>query len=126
MTVQSAEAALKASEAQAVAARDLLENAIESLSEGFVYFDAQERLVLCNRRYKEIFSGIADILEPGVSLEAVAGAMLARGLFAGSKAEQAVFGARRMADFRDGKSMELQLAATICWRMAASSVSALT
>ena len=57
---KSAEAALKASEAQAVAARDLLENAIESLSEGFVYFDAQERLVLCNRRYAMCFM-------PGIS-----------------------------------------------------------
>ncbi len=47
-------------------ARQRLVDAIESISEGFALYDAEDRLVLCNSRYREIlYPGIADAVVPG-------------------------------------------------------------
>ncbi|HEX6111379.1 MAG TPA: PAS-domain containing protein, partial [Geminicoccaceae bacterium] len=46
-----------------------LSAALESISEGFFLFDADDRMVLCNSRHRELYPGIADILEPGISFE---------------------------------------------------------
>jgi signal transduction histidine kinase len=46
-------------------ARQQLLLAIETINDGFVLFDADERLVLCNDRYREIHADIADLLIPG-------------------------------------------------------------
>lgn len=48
-------------------ARETLEDAIESLSEGFALFDDRGRLVICNRRYREFHSVSGDLLVPGVT-----------------------------------------------------------
>ena len=42
-----------------------LVQALELSSDGFVLFDADDRLVLCNRRHRELFPGIASLLTPG-------------------------------------------------------------
>src|SRR5438105_3494950 len=56
----------------------LLQSALDALAEGFVLydqeagfviFDADDRLVLCNQRYKELYSGNADLIAPGVRFE---------------------------------------------------------
>ncbi|MGI9462501.1 MAG: PAS-domain containing protein, partial [Aestuariivirgaceae bacterium] len=47
-------------------ARGLLADAIESLSEGFALYDEAGRLVMSNRRYREMNSEVADILKPGL------------------------------------------------------------
>ena len=46
-------------------ARTQLLVAIESIDDAFVLFDDDERLVLCNDRYKEIHKDHADLLVPG-------------------------------------------------------------
>lgn len=58
-------------EARALAMRSdaLLRDAIESLTEGFALFDADERLVLCNARYTEMYPLTTDIAIPGVGIE---------------------------------------------------------
>jgi signal transduction histidine kinase len=52
---ERAEEALRESETRARDAEQELLDAIESISEGFVLFDADGRLVLCNRKYKEMY-----------------------------------------------------------------------
>ncbi|MCG8691533.1 MAG: PAS domain S-box protein [Minwuiales bacterium] len=47
-------------------AHEVLEDAIESLVEGFALYDADDRLVTCNQRYREFNEVSADMLEPGV------------------------------------------------------------
>ncbi len=46
-------------------ARELLMDAIESLDAGFVVYDGDERLVVCNSRYKEMYPDCAYALVPG-------------------------------------------------------------
>lgn len=48
-------------------ARRQLRDAIEAISEGFVLYDADDRLVLFNRRYRDEFSFAPDALVPGTT-----------------------------------------------------------
>ena len=48
-----------------------LSEAIESFSEGFSLFDKDDRLVMCNTRFREMHPPIADLLAPGTSFEAI-------------------------------------------------------
>ncbi|MDJ0942548.1 MAG: PAS domain S-box protein, partial [Kiloniellales bacterium] len=49
-----------------------LREAIERLADGFVIFDAEERLVVCNRRYLEIYHPASARWGPGTPLQAAA------------------------------------------------------
>ncbi|MBR0672001.1 ATP-binding protein [Neoroseomonas soli] len=46
-------------------ARRTLENALESMSDGFVMFDAEDRLIACNSRYKDFYRISAPFIQPG-------------------------------------------------------------
>ena len=51
---------------EAVRMRELLADAIGCVSEGFVLFDEQGRLAICNERYRKAYPLLADLLRPGV------------------------------------------------------------
>ncbi|MBT8333422.1 MAG: PAS-domain containing protein, partial [Deltaproteobacteria bacterium] len=54
------------------AARRRLIDAIENSSEGFVFFDHEDRLVICNTRYHELLHQNTDItFEPGTTFETI-------------------------------------------------------
>ncbi len=62
-------------------ARQRLIDAIESISEGFALYDAEDRLVLCNSRYREIlYTGMDDAVVSGARFEAIVCAAAERGL----------------------------------------------
>lgn len=46
-----------------------LTEAIESLTEGFALYDADDRLVMCNTKYREFYQESADLLTPGQRFE---------------------------------------------------------
>lgn len=48
-----------------------LDEAIESLSEGFVFYDEEDRLVRANRKYKEIYAISAQWMVPGATFEEI-------------------------------------------------------
>ncbi|BBO75719.1 guanylate cyclase [Desulfosarcina widdelii] len=53
-------------------ARRRLIDAIENSSEGFVFFDPDDRLVLCNSRYKELLYPDIDVdIQPGTPFETI-------------------------------------------------------
>ncbi len=54
-----------AAEAALVCARAQLMNAIDSLDAGFVMYGADEKLVVCNAKYKEMYAACAHVMEPG-------------------------------------------------------------
>ncbi|HLY88923.1 MAG TPA: ATP-binding protein, partial [Acetobacteraceae bacterium] len=62
-------AARELADQRADAAAALLEDAVESISEGFVLFDADDRLVLCNRRYHELYPRCAKGIVVGAKFE---------------------------------------------------------
>ena len=52
--------------AEVALAREMLANAIESLSEGFALYDEDHRLVMCNRAYRELNEPVAELIKPGM------------------------------------------------------------
>jgi len=60
--------AAKAAQQQAA---DLLRGAIAVIDEAFVIYDAQERLVLCNDRYREIYHHSAHVIVEGATFESI-------------------------------------------------------
>ncbi|WP_306027633.1 PAS domain S-box protein [Stappia sp. MMSF_3263] len=48
-----------------------LRDAIEALPDAFVLYDAQDRLVLCNRRYRELYTLSGAIIRPGITFEEI-------------------------------------------------------
>ena len=53
--------------------------AIESVSEGFSLFDADDRLVICNRKYSEVVSEAGAEVQPGDSFESIIRRIATRG-----------------------------------------------
>ena len=63
--------------------RDRLTAAIENISEGFALFDAEDRLILFNNRFKEYLAGIARFLVPGAAFSGVLEAAVNSGFVTG-------------------------------------------
>ena len=67
-----AEAALRESEARAAQAHSILNDAIESINEGFALFDTDDRLVMCNDRYRDLlYPGMQQTVTPGTTFEQI-------------------------------------------------------
>ena len=60
-------------------AQSRLIDAIETISEGFSLCDAEDKLVLCNSRYRELFAAHADVIVPGTSFETILRTAVERG-----------------------------------------------
>lgn len=66
---------------QAELARSTLLSAVDALPDGFALYDADERLLFCNDRYRTLDPGSEDILRPGVSLASVFQHEVMRGIY---------------------------------------------
>lgn len=73
--------ALAAAQASAEAATQLLRDAIEALPDGFALFDAADRLVLCNQRYREMYPESAPAIQAGRTFEEIVRYGLERGQY---------------------------------------------
>ncbi len=83
-------------------ARQRLVDAIESISEGFALYDAADRLVLCNSRYREIlYPGLADAVVPGARFDAIIRQAAHRGLVEDAKGREEEWVAERLAAHRN-------------------------
>ena len=72
LDLATSNAALAAAKEAADGAQQRLRDAIESINEGFVIFDADDRLVLCNQTYLGLWPRIADRIVPGIRFDALA------------------------------------------------------
>lgn len=73
-----------------------LTDAIESLPDGFVMFDADDRLVMCNRRYREFYRESGDIIAEGRRFEDIVREGIARGQYPDAVGREEAFLAERM------------------------------
>jgi PAS domain S-box-containing protein len=60
----------------------LLRDAVDSISEGFVIYDDEDRLVMCNEAYRRLYADNAATMVPGARFEDVLRTGLANGLYA--------------------------------------------
>jgi signal transduction histidine kinase/DNA-binding response OmpR family regulator/HAMP domain-containing protein len=58
--------------------RRMIATAIETISEGFVLYDPQDRLVLCNSKFRELYPTIADLMVPGTPFPTIVRAIVDR------------------------------------------------
>ncbi len=68
--------AASAIEAQATPGTKLLRAMVDHIPEGIALWDKNDRLVLCNRTYRDIFYRLEDALQPGVHFDEVLNAEL--------------------------------------------------
>jgi signal transduction histidine kinase/integral membrane sensor domain MASE1 len=60
---------MKRTEQELLDSRKHLVNAIESLKEGFAYFDSDDRLIACNQKFLEVRPGNEERIKPGITYE---------------------------------------------------------
>ena len=77
--------------------RRTLRDAIECINQGFVLYDAQDRVVLSNSRYQELYSGLQDVAAAGAGFREVLEAAVARGVVALGGRSGAQWVAERLA-----------------------------
>jgi PAS domain S-box-containing protein len=81
-------------------AETLLRDAINCIAEGFVIYDSQDRLVICNDAYRRMYHESADLLVPGARLEDILRDGLAKGRYPGVHGVDEAWLAERMRQHR--------------------------
>lgn len=66
--------------AEAEAQRKTTEAAIATISEGFVLYDSDDRIVLFNEQFRDIYPGLSDILKQGLTFGQMLDAVVSRSL----------------------------------------------
>ena len=74
---------------------------MESVSDGFALFDPDDRMVMCNGRFKELNPDLARILAPGITFEQMLRDNIAHGRIVDALEDTEAFIRRRMEQFGD-------------------------
>ena len=82
--------------------------AIEALGEGFVLYDQDDRLVICNQRYRDIYAISAAAMVPGARFEDILRFGLAHGQYATARGREEAWLAERLAAHREPYSSHEQ------------------
>lgn len=110
--------ALKKAERERQRSDQRLAEAIESISEGFAYYDDEDRLVLCNSRYRELLhSGDEGAIRPGMRFENIIRRSAGRGEIADARGRVEEWVAERLRQHRDPGSPQVQQRANGQWVM---------
>jgi signal transduction histidine kinase/CheY-like chemotaxis protein len=78
--------------------------AIDALPDAFVLFDREERLLTCNKRYRELFPDSAPMMQPGVTFEELLRHGLRSGHVPQAVGHEEEWLANRLRQFRDASS----------------------
>ncbi len=104
------EAALARLAEEASRARGQLTAAVESLPDAFVYFDPDDRLLLCNNRYREFYPELAHLMVPGSRFDEIIDEGLRLGVYATALGREDEWRAEALAAHRSpAHETELQL-----------------
>ena len=85
-----------------------LTEAIEAISEGFSLYDSEDKLIICNTRYKDFFSGHRDKMAPGTPFEQIVRASLERDEIEDGKDDPEAWLATRMERHRNPSEPHIQ------------------
>jgi signal transduction histidine kinase/CheY-like chemotaxis protein len=92
------------------ATQTMLVAAIESIDEAFVVYDANDRLLFCNEKYREVYSGAAEIMVPGKTFEEILRYGAERGHYPAAAGRMEEWVSERLAIHRSGDTrLEQQL-----------------
>ncbi|WP_165435627.1 PAS-domain containing protein [Bradyrhizobium sp. Leo121] len=93
---------------KATQAQTRLTDALESISEGFFLFESDDRMVLCNSRYRELYPGLADLMQPGLEFEHLIETVVERGIVADAATRPQEWVEQRLARHRNPSGPFLQ------------------
>ncbi len=96
-----AENELMAARELAAGAQERFMAAIESVSDGFALFDADDRMVFCNNRFKELNPDLAPKIVPGISFEEMLRENIAAGRILDALGDEEAFIRGRMEQHRN-------------------------
>lgn len=103
-----AAAALQEESAQSQRAYALLRAAIDAVDEAFVLYDPQDRLVLCNDKYRDLFKVSRDLVVPGVRFEDILRDCALKGQFPDAEGRVDEWVAECMHKHRHGDVVRIQ------------------
>jgi adenylate cyclase len=89
-------------------ARTRLTEAIETISEGFSLYDAEDKLIVCNSRYQELLASHADVMVPGTSFETILRTAIERGLIMDAEGCREAWIEERLARHHAASEMHIQ------------------
>jgi len=72
---------IKRHEEQIARSEARLTDAIESLGDAFAFFDADDKLIIANRKYREIYHMVDDVIVPGTTFETIIRTAVERGQY---------------------------------------------
>ncbi len=91
-----AERALFQSELEAARTKALLSESIESMTDGFVWYDTDGKLILCNSKYRELFPRLAEEIRPGADYSDLMKLAFDRDQFSVMAADEVPLGQKEM------------------------------
>ncbi len=100
----------KQREAEIAQAREMLEDAIASLSEGFALYGPDQRLVVCNEKYREHHYTCREIVEPGRTWDEIVATAVSRGQYRDAIGREQEWLEENRRQLRYGEQVEHELA----------------
>jgi diguanylate cyclase (GGDEF)-like protein len=92
----------------ALTAAQRLEDAIEALPDGFALYDADDRLSVCNTRYRAMYASSAPVLQIGTPFEQILRYGLERGQYPAARGRESEWLAERLDRHRRPRGALLQ------------------
>src|SRR6516225_9127704 len=89
-------------------ARARLTDAIETISEGFSLYDAEDKLIVCNSHYRELFASHAEVMVPGTSFETILRTATGRGQIKDAEGREEAWIAERLERHRASSETHIQ------------------
>ena len=99
------ERTLRESEKREVSTHERLVQAVESVSEAFALWDSDDRLVICNSRYREYYSAFQDLAVPGARFEDVVRGAVGRGAIVEARGREEEWVRERLEEHAGGKGI---------------------
>ncbi|MEM8631240.1 MAG: PAS domain S-box protein [Pseudomonadota bacterium] len=103
--LKDTEDALRQAEAGVKLARAQLLDAVQSLSDGFALYDADDRLVVCNDSFRELYDEAAPKLTPGERFEDIIRYALHHGQYPEAVGREEAWLTERLAAHRSGDAV---------------------
>ncbi|NPD14486.1 response regulator [Xinfangfangia sp. D13-10-4-6] len=74
--------------------------AVEAIPDGFVLFDSEDRMVICNQSYRDIYQTSAPVMNPGISFEEILRYGLSHGEYPEAQGREEAWISARLQEHR--------------------------
>jgi anti-anti-sigma factor len=82
---------------------------LENISDGFAYYDLDDRLVFSNQRYRQLYAQSTDLIEPGKTFEEIVQGGVQRGQYPDAVGREEQWATERVRQHQACETVELHL-----------------